>query len=144
MDMSAAPAWCEWLETTAVGLLVRESTWGFPILLGVTLTRWPVSALYRRLAPWMFAGFATMIVSGGLLFVGHATRAYPNIYFRLKMSVILLAAANALVYHFVTERGIATWDRGETPASARLAGATSIIVWMVVIVAGRMMAYTMY
>src|SRR5688500_2516013 len=106
--------WCEWLDNTSVGLIVRESPSGFPLLvaihimaisfsaglvfwfdlrlLGVTLRRWPVTAFYRRLAPWMLSGFAVMFVSGGLLFTGFATKAYPNIFFRVKMAALLLAA----------------------------------------------------
>lgn len=161
------PPWTEWLESTALGVLARESLWGFQILvtihimaigvsvglllwfdlrlLGVTLRRWPVSQFYRRLAPWMFAGFLVMFVSGALLFTGFATKAYPNVYFRLKMAAMLIGAANALVFHFVTERGIQSWEKDmPTPASARAAGVASILVWATVIIAGRMMAYTMY
>lgn len=157
---------CEWLEGTAVGTLIRESTWGFAILvtvhiialglsagvvfwfdlrlLGVTLQRWPVSALYRRLAPWMLCGFLVMFVSGGLLFTGHATKAYVNVFFWIKMSALLVGGMNALVFHFVTGQEIGGWDTGGTPASARLAGLASILVWVIVILAGRMMSYTMY
>jgi hypothetical protein len=160
------PAWCEWLQNTPVGVLVRESLWGFPILvtihimtiglsaglvfwfdlrlLGVTLRRWPIVPFYRKLAPWMLTGFLIMFVSGGLLFTGFAASAYPNFFFRLKMLALVLGAVNALVFHFVTERTLAGWDQGTTPPLARFAGATSILVWTVVVIAGRMMAYTMY
>jgi hypothetical protein len=166
MDAAFIPQWAEWLENTSLGLIARESMWGFQILvathimaiafsaglvfwfdlrlLGVTLQRWPVAAFYRRLAPWMLTGFAVMFGSGAWLFTGFATKAYPNIYFRLKMSAILLGAINALVFHFLTERHLAGWNEGTTPPSARLAGAISISVWAIAILAGRMMAYTMY
>ena len=162
----AAPAWCEWLQNSAVGTLVRESLWGFPILvtihlmaiglsvgllfyfdlrlLGVALRRWPVSAFYRRLAPWMLTGFAVMFITGGLLFVGYAPSVYPNTFFRLKMSAMLLGGINALFFHFVTERRLAGWETGGTPGSARFAGLASILVWTTVIFAGRMMAYTIF
>jgi hypothetical protein len=160
------PHWAEWLESTSVGLTARESIWGFQILvathimsiafsaglvfwfdlrlLGVTLRRWPIAAFYRRLAPWMLTGFAVMFVSGAWLFTGFATKAYPNTYFRLKMLAILLGAINALIFHVLTERTLAGWNEGTTPMSARLAGAISISVWAIAILAGRMMAYTMY
>jgi hypothetical protein len=52
---------------------------------------------------------------------------------------------NAFVYHRFTERRIAQWDDSASPpAGARLAGLVSICVWTVVIIAGRMMAYTMF
>lgn len=157
----------EWLEATALAGLVRDSLWGFQIvvaihvlgmilsagllvwmdlrLLGVALTRYPVSIVTRRLFPWFVVGFAIMFLSGGALFTGYATAAYDNIYFRLKMAAIVVAGLNALIYHLATERRIAAWDGEVTPPlGARLAGLTSILLWTGVILAGRMMSYTMF
>jgi hypothetical protein len=156
----------EWLEATPPGAMVRESTWGFPIvvalhimgltlsvgtllwfdlrLLGASMAGVRASMLYRRLMPWMFAGFAMMFVTGLTLFAGFATAAYGNVYFRIKVAAMLLAAVNAFVYHRFTERRIAQWDAGAPPAGARAAGLVSICVWLVVIMAGRMMSYTMF
>ena len=77
---------CEWLESTPIGVLVRESLYGFPILAGihilgltisvgtlawfdlrlagVSMPRFPVAALYRRLMPVMLVGFSVMFISG--------------------------------------------------------------------------------
>jgi hypothetical protein len=157
----------EWLESTPAGVMVRESAWGFPILvaihllglslsvgllvwfdlrlLGVSMPRVRVSDVYRRLMPWTLAGFVVMFASGGLLLAGFATAAYGNTYFRLKVAAILLAGVNAAVYHLVTERRIAQWDAGIRPAGpARFAGLASIALWAIVILAGRMMSYTMF
>lgn len=157
----------EWLESTSVAVLVRESTYGFPILvsihilaltlsvgtlvwfdlrlLGVFMRRVPASQVYRRLMPWTLSGFAVMFASGGVLLTGFATSAYGNLYFRIKAAALLLAGVNALFYHRVTERRIARWDEARQPAVlARMAGLISILLWAVVIVAGRMMSYTMF
>lgn len=86
-----------------------------------------------------------MFISGGMLLAGFATAAYGNLYFRIKIAALLLAGVNALIYHRVTERGIAGWDHGaRPPGPARLAGLASIFLWAVVIMAGRMMSYTMF
>jgi uncharacterized membrane protein SirB2 len=158
---------CEWLEATPLAVLVRESTYGFPILvafhimgltlsigmllwfdlrlLGIAMTKTRVSDLYRRLAPYILAGFLIMFVSGLMLFAGFAVAAYGNIYFRVKLAAMVIAAVNALVFHFVTERSIATWDElPRPPVRARIAGATSALVWMVAILSGRLMSYTMF
>ena len=158
---------CEWLESTAAGVLVRESLYGFPILaaihilgltvsvgtlvwfdlrlVGVSMPRCPVSSLYRRLIPWTLVGFGVMFISGALLFTGFATKAYGNVYFRIKLTAIVLAGVNALFYHRMTERRIAHWnDAARPPMPARLAGVISIVVWTIAIMAGRMMSYTMF
>jgi hypothetical protein len=157
----------EWLEATPVGVMVRESLWGFPILvaihlmaitlsvgtlvwfdlrlLGVSMTGYRASLMYRRLMPWMFTGFGLMVISGLMLLAGYATSAYGNVYFRVKISAMVLAAINAYVYHRYTERRIAQWDESSTPPSgARAAGLISMCVWVVVIIAGRMMSYTLF
>jgi hypothetical protein len=158
---------CEWLEATAVGVIVRESLWGFQTtvaihilgltlsvgvivwfdlrLLGASMTGCPVSMVYRRLIPVAFVGFVLMFASGLALATAYATDAYVNGFFRIKMAALLLAGLNALVYHRVTERRIAEWDRApRPPRAARLAGLTSIVLWAIVILSGRMMSYTMF
>lgn len=155
------------LEATQVGTLVRESLYGFPILvglhilgltlsvgmmlwfdlrlLGVALTSARVTHVYRCLIPWATAGFLVMLVTGTLLFTGYAASAWVNPYFRLKAAGLVLAGLNAVVYHRSTERGVARWDADvRPPRAARVAGAVSLLAWAVVIFCGRMMAYTMY
>lgn len=158
---------CEWLESTKLAELVTQSTYGFPIvvavhllglglsvgtviwfdlrLLGMVLTTMPVSLVYRRLAPVMVAGFSTMFVSGAVIFTGYAMAAYNNPYFRVKLAMIVLAGVNAAFFHVYTQRRLAGWDSwSHPPASARAAGAISIASWIVVVLAGRMMSYTMF
>lgn len=160
---------CKWLEATPVGVSVRESLYGFPILvglhllgialsigallwvdlrlLGVSLRRCPLSSVYRSFAPCFLAGFAVMFVTGGMLFVGYATAAYANPYFRFKIAAIGLAGVNALLYHATIGRRARAraWDaRPRPPAAARVTGLASLSLWTGVIVAGRMMSYTMF
>jgi hypothetical protein len=157
----------EWLEATSVALWVKESQYGFAIvvavhilslmlsvgtlvwfdlrLLGVSMLRIPVSHLYRQLMPWILTGFALMFTSGGVLLAAYATAAFDNIYFRLKVAAMVLAGVNAFFYHRVTERQIARWDEARTPSSpARAAGLISIVLWASVILAGRAMSYTIF
>ncbi len=157
----------EALEASALGTMVRESLYGFPIfvtlhllglvlsiapllwfdlrLTGVTLTSEPVSRVYRQVIPWSATGFIVAGVTGGVLFSGVASKAVSNPYFWVKLTALLLAGANAAIYHIVTERTRAEWDNHATPPlSARAAGMISILCWATVIVCGRMMAYTMY
>jgi len=161
------PGVAEWLESTSLAILIRESLYGFSIvvglhilgltlsvgtllwvdlrMLGVSLKSLRVSAVYRGLAPWFLAGFALMFISGATLFTAFATSAYTNVYFRIKIVALLLAGANALAFHVVTQRPSATWDDApRPPAAARIAGLASIVLWALVILAGRMMSYTMF
>ena len=156
-----------WLEASPIAVMVRESAYGFPIivglhilgitlsvgtlvwfdlrLLGVSMVGYKASMMYRRLMPWMFTGFALMFITGFMLLAGFATAAYENVYFRIKIAAMVLAAVNAFAYHRYTERRIADWDDASAPPrGARVAGLVSICVWTCVILAGRMMSYTMF
>ncbi len=156
----------EWLETTPIALVVRESDWGFHYvvgthimglafavgtlvwidlrLMGVVMNSCPAATLQRRLLPWSLFGFAVMFTSGIALFIGFATKAVDNTFFWLKMLALVLAAVNALVYHRITKHRIARWDDAPPPAMARMAAITSLLLWATVILCGRMMSYTMF
>lgn len=167
MNVAAIEPFLQNLEQTTAGVFVRESMWGFPIvvglhilslafsvgmfwwfdlrLLGIALTRSRVSNVYRKLMPWATIGFLVAFSTGGMLFAGFATKAAGNTWFRLKLVMLLLAGLNAAVYHLVTERDRLDWDDHPVPpAGARLAGFISLCAWMVVILCGRLMSYTMF
>ncbi len=155
---------CHWIEDTAIGTSIRESAWVFPIilglhslgltlsvgtvlwfdlrLLGVKLLGQSVSDVYRQLKPWMLAGFAIMFLSGMLLFWAQASRCYENGFCRVKILLLVVPGLNALIYHWVTEPGIARWDdSARPPAPARAAGLVSIAAWTTIIVLGRQIVF---
>ena len=157
----------EWLESTALAAVIQESAYGFPFvvgfhilgltlsvgtllwvdlrLLGLTLRGMRVSEVYRALAPWLAAGFVMMFASGAVLFTAYATLAYANLFFRIKMLALVLAALNAVAFHFLGGRRPAAWDAApQPPAAVRIAGLASLLLWVTVIVAGRLMSYTMF
>ena len=77
--------------------------------------------------------------------MGFATLAYENIYFKIKLAGLIVAGVNAMMFHLFTEKRLAHWDQERVlPFSARVAGFVSILAWMTVILAGRMISYTMY
>lgn len=159
--------WCQWLETSAAGLLVTESAWGFQSfvaihllglglsvgmivwmdlrLLGKAMTGSTPAAVYRGIAPWALTGFVLMFASGAMLFAGYATAAYGNVFFRLKLIAMLVAGINAAWYHLATERRVASAATVDAlPMAARATGLISIAAWLTVVMAGRAMSYTMF
>jgi hypothetical protein len=161
------PEALQWLEALRVAIWIRESAYGFSLvvaihilslalsvgtlvwvdlrLLGVAMRQTAIADVYRGLAPWFLAGFGLMLVSGASLFAAYATAAYGNVFFRVKMAVLALASVNALVFHFVSERSAQRWaGAARLPTAARAAGGLSLACWLVVIVAGRLMSYTIF
>ncbi len=158
---------CQWLEKTAWSVALHESLWVYPIvesvhvltlclflgtaimldlrLLGATMRRTPVSEVAGRLLPWMAGGFAVMILSGGLLFYAIPVRTYLNIFFRLKVLMLLAAGLNAWVFHARVYRRVAEWDLdAKPPGAARAAAVLSLVLWAGIVVAGRMIAYNWF
>jgi hypothetical protein len=154
----------QWLEATTFATALRESLLMFPIvegthllalgvsvgtiaivdlrLLGITMRQERVSDVMGQLLPWSFGGFIVMVVTGVLLFWANATLVYISPWFRLKMLLLLLAGANVVMYQLTIHQRIADWDQDpRPPMSARIAGGCSLLLWALVIAAGRTMAY---
>jgi hypothetical protein len=109
------------------------------------MSRVPVSEVVARLLPWTAGGFVVMVVSGALLFYAAPLVRYENLFFRFKMGTLVLALVNAWVFHRTVYRRVADWDRDPVPPrQVRVAGGLSLVLWAVVITAGRMMAYQGY
>ena len=158
---------CEWLASTRGSIALHESLYMYPLvesahvltlcvfvgmavmldlrLLGLTLRRVPLSDVTSRLGPWMAAGFVVMVVTGLLLFYAIPVRSYQNIFFRMKMIMLCLAGLNAWVFQATVHRRVAAWDLDLVPPrAARIAGALSLVLWAVIIVSGRMIAYNWF
>ena len=114
-------------------------------LLGLALRRVPITEIKRRLGPWMITGFVVMVITGGLLFYAIPVRSYQSVWFRGKVIALILAGLNAFVFHTGIDRKVAEWDLAPVPpAAARRAGATSLVLWAIIVVAGRMIAYNWF
>jgi len=160
-------AFCRWLSETRWSVALHESLWVYPLvesthvwslalfvgfavlldlrLLGLSLRRVPASEVARRLLPWMIAGFVLMVVTGLLLFYAIPVRTYQSVFFRLKVIFLALAGVNVFLFHSGVWRRVAEWDRDPVPPkSARLAGALSLMLWIGIIFAGRMIAYNWF
>jgi hypothetical protein len=162
-DASAASAWLEWLEGSGVAVAVRQTPWLYPAveivhivgivllaggaamfdlrLLGLTRAM-SVADAARHLLRLSRAGLAVAAVSGALLFAAEATSLVSNPAFRTKLVLIILAGANAGLFHAATFKSVEAWDReGRTPLAARAAAILSLVLWAGVIACGRLIAY---
>ena len=154
----------KWMADTPWSVALHESLYGYPIvesihvwalclfvgmavvldlrLTGLSFTTIPVSQIAKRILPWTTFGFVLMVISGILLFYAIPVRSYQNIFFRVKLLLLVLAGINAWVFH---PRGIQSWDKDPIPPrSARFAGYASLVLWMTIIFCGRMIAYNWF
>ena len=156
--------WCQWLQQTPFSTSITESIWLFPLIEGSHILALPISVgmivlfdlrllglafrggaaskIVNDCLRWSKIGFAVMFLTGSLLFVTQAGKAYGNTFFRTKLILLALLGINAAIYQVVFYPKMAQWDTaGRPPAGARLCAALSLIVWVGVIVCGRTMAY---
>jgi hypothetical protein len=157
----------EWLGTTGWSVAVLESIWVWSLVesthvltltvfagtavmmdlrfLGVTFNRVPISEFTNRMLPWTRGAFAVMVVTGLLLLYSNPVRYYHNIFFRIKIGLMILAGFNVWWFHSRTHRKVLEWDLDPVPPRAvRIAGGMSIFVWAFIVITGRMIAYNWF
>lgn len=162
MDPSA-PAVLVALEVSAFGAAIRQSSWIYPLanvghilalvvfasavavldlrLLGAFPATRPADVVVpaRRAA---MAAFGLMALSGFVLFTAEASHVALNPVFQLKLGLIAVALANAVVLGRIAERE-ADLMPAHVPfrGPVRLAGALSLALWISVAASGRLIAY---
>ncbi len=110
-------------------------------LLGWAHLRSRASEIQKRLFPWQMVGFGLLLISGVALIWAQPLRYYGKGFFWWKLGLMGLAGVNAGLIHLLTHnKPESAWDSG----AARVAGALSIVLWLGVMVTGRLMAYEWY
>jgi hypothetical protein len=147
----------QWFEATAIGTVVRESLWMFPViecvhllalallggsvlvvdlrLLGLGLLGEPVDQLAQKMHPWMTGALIAMIVTGVPMFLSEALKCYYSPPFWYKMGLLVLAATFA----FTIRKRVLTRHGG--PVLRRLAALVSLALWFGVGFSGRWIAF---
>ena len=147
----------EWLSTSPWANAMNGPEWAFPLvqsihfmgfalsigtiaivdfrLLGIGMRRQSAPQLAADLAPWTFAGFATMLITGFLMFSADAVVYHVNPSFRFKMNCLLVA----LLFHYTLHRRVTR--PGASPVAGKLAAGLSLLLWTAVVAGGRMIAF---
>ena len=136
------------LESTHVlslGLFVGTTAMMDLRLLGLAFRGIPASEFTGRMLPWTRVGFAVMVVTGLILFYASPVRYYHNVFFRVKVLLLILAGINVWLFHSRIHRRVKSWDvDGSPPRAARAAAAVSLFAWAAVVFSGRMVAYNWF
>jgi hypothetical protein len=128
------------MATTVVGTIAIVDL----RLMGYASHRRGARRLILDLLPYTWAAFALAVTTGSLLFTSNALGYASNTQFVSKMIVLALAGINMAIFHVTAYRRIGEWDDSlPTPLGARIAGATSLALWIVVVFLGRWIGFTM-
>jgi hypothetical protein len=155
----------EWLQGTSLAVHIRDSLFAFPLIesthvIGLTLVFGTIAIIdlrllglastnrsFQRVAADTFTltwvAFAVAAVTGVFMLITNDAVYYHNAYFRAKIALLALAAINMLVFEVTTRRSVAKWDRdASAPPLGRAVAAVSLVIWISVIVTGRMIGFT--
>jgi hypothetical protein len=157
-------SFCEWLQETGVSTSIREGALFYPIiggihllsialfggmvlatdlrLLGWGLQRRAVSDVVLHLRMWKWLGFVVVTVSGLLVAWSEPLKLYHSKSFWIKMALLLLVGVHAVAFRRSVYANTTTLDQAaEMPAQAKLAAALSLILWIGLVVSGRLIAF---
>jgi hypothetical protein len=152
------------LEATAVARQLRDSVYVYPLvntghLIGVALLvgsiipldlrllfAWPsvpLPPLWRVLTRTAAVGLLLAISFGSLLFMTRATEYAASTLFVSKMTLVALAALNALALRVISPGEISRLlsTSRKPPRRFRIAAGFSLAAWLAALVLGRMVGY---
>lgn len=150
-----------WIESTPVGIWVRESAWGFPI--GLILHVWSMAfvvgmsllmvfsvfglaprvlpSLLGKYLPLTWTAFCISLMSGVLLLCTYPETVLTSKVFWLKM--IFVAVALSLTVALKRKcAALSISNETPLPLAVKLHAATIFLVWFCTIVTGRLLYYT--
>ncbi len=154
-----------WLQDTRLAIGIRDSLLLFPLLesvhviglalvfgtivvidlrlLGVASTHRPFLRMSSDIIKWTWGAFALTALTGVLMFITNASVYFNNTYFRIKILLLVLAAVNVLVFELTAGRTMEQWNEAPSaPRIGKIVATVSVILWLGVIFAGRMIGFT--
>jgi uncharacterized membrane protein len=154
-----------WLQETGLATGIRDSLYLFPLIesahvIGLALVFGTIAVIdlrllgaasagrsFRRMSSeimkWTWAAFALTALTGVLMFITNATTYFHNTYFRVKIALLVLAAINVVAFELTAGRTVREWDQAPAaPRAGRTVATVSLVLWIAVIVAGRMIGFT--
>ena len=138
------------------------STWGWPFveslhylalatLLGTVglfdlrmlgLARGVSMAALHKLVPFGIGAYIANVLTGSLFFVSAPDQYLYNPAFQLKLACMMVAGINAAVFYTTISSAVkSSASDANTPLTAKIVAAVSLVSWLSVIVFGRLITY---
>ena len=156
-------AFCDWLAATPVSQTFQDWAWFVPLvqtvhilcvavvatpfamlafrLLGLTRLGLTLAVMVSQFMPWIWSALAVLLVSGMLLTVTEPARELLNFAFRAKMILVVVLAVILTILQSRLRRDPDYWTRPARRGAARSIGVASLLVEILIVTAGRWIAY---
>lgn len=155
-------AFVSWLQNTSLSQQIVFLTWLWPLcetlhFIGLALVIGIVGffdlrlmgafraiplAAVRDMMPLALVGFALNLVTGVIFLVGHPEQYVHNIAWWMKVAFLVSAGLNAAIFETTLAKTTMSLEAGvDTPRSAKIIGLVSLLSWMGVLWAGRMLPF---
>lgn len=156
MDLMPLFTWC---DETWLGQAIRSTTWAFPLietihilalavllgsimlidfrLLGLAIRRISAPKIQHELSGYINWSLVIILVTGVMLFLSEALKAYDNAAFRPKVILIVLA----MLFHYTVHNRTAMNEKAEGGGAAKVVALLSLTLWFGVGMAGRAIGF---
>jgi hypothetical protein len=153
-----------WLESTSFSQLVQTTAWAIPLIqtihilaLSVVLASvfmidlrllnfaWrsqPIVVLSERFLPPVWNGVIVLLMTGVVLIIAEPGRTLLNPVFYFKMCTLICVLLVTLYFRSSLRRNAAAWDRLPPKPGARVLAVASLLMWVAITFAGRLIAYS--
>jgi len=153
-----------WLDKTSLSQLFKVTDWLVPavqsvhiLAIGVVFSSTvvillrvaalsprdvQVTALNRRLLPWIWWSLLVLLISGIILIITEPGRALTNPFFFAKMALIAVFAVLARYYQVAVRNAPAPWNEVSAPRpGVRPVSAIVLLILLAIVFCGRWIAY---
>ena len=160
------PKLWEAIRNSPLGDYIAESPWAFPTfetfhvfavvtvfgtiavmdmrMIGLASTGRPITAVSNDTLRITWIAFVVAAITGVLLFTSKADYYMVNPWFISKMCLIAIAGINMAVFHSTVWKKVSEFDTARIiPSKVKLAGIISLTLWIIVIICGRMIGFTL-
>lgn len=156
--------WLKSLEDSGVATTIRNSSYLFPSLeaahvLGLGLMLGTITVVDLRLLglaskersaervsmevlAWTWAAFGFVVLTGVTMFTTNARVYVHNTAFLIKLCLLAAAGINMAFFHLTAARSMRRWDRQAAPPIGKAAAMLSLLLWIAVVFAGRVVGFT--
>jgi hypothetical protein len=110
-------------------------------LLGIGVSRQSFGELVGELMPWIWSALTILFITGTIQTIAEPGRELLNIAFRTKMVLLLVTVLITAYYEATVKKDPNHWNSPEHRNMAHVLASISIVFWIGIVSAGRMIAY---